>query len=99
MTIKEQVIESRLSGASYSDIKREFGIPKSTAQGWVAKWANADDTQTVGYVNENLQRVKPTKTSKEDVLEFLEQMVPLKLEGKQHGQLTFHPKPPNALLL
>jgi transposase-like protein/predicted phosphodiesterase len=88
MTIKQQVIDARLNrGYTYSAIKEEFGIAKSTARDWVETYLQSGDSSDVvtgsTFVNENLQRVKPTKFGKteEEVLEFLEQLAPINVSS------------------
>ena len=67
MTVKQQVIDARSEGWSYGQIKKEFGVAKSTAQGWVKRSREdlgGSDNDPVGYVNDNLQKVKPAKFQK-----------------------------------
>ena len=80
MTIKEQVKQARVDGLSYTEIFKEYGVKKSTAWGW----CNTTDPVVKGYVNENLQRDKPTKSKKteEEILEFLAQLAPIKVDSK-----------------
>jgi predicted phosphodiesterase len=90
MDVKTQVINARNSGWTYSQIQEEYGIPKSTARGWVDKfdagieYTPLQETLNFGtpYVNDNLQRVKPARFQKneQDVLEFLAQLAPLKYD-------------------
>ena len=40
--IKQQVIDARKNGYSYSQIKKEFGVAKSTARDWVRKNSEED---------------------------------------------------------
>lgn len=82
MTIKERVVQDRLDGKTYGDITREYGIPKSTAQGWVAKWSSGDESIVTGYVNENLSKIKQKRT-KEDVLVFLEELAPITVNNNR----------------
>lgn len=72
MNVKQQVIQARANGASYSQITNEFGIAKSTAQGWV-------NSPSVGYVNENLKRetVKKPERSLENIEEFILNLAPI----------------------
>ena len=88
MTIKQQVINARNNGYTYSQITEEFGIAKSTAQGWVNAYNDNFSTTnelefdfTVGtpHVNENLQSQKPKRFQKteEEVLNFLENLAPI----------------------
>lgn len=83
MTIKDQVLKARLDGKTYSEITAEFGIAKSTAQGWVN---GAEPTRTIakGYHHDNIQRDKPTKFKKteDEILEFLAQLAPIKVDSK-----------------
>ena len=90
MEIKTQVIEARvMKGWTFSKIYDTYGVPKSTAQGWLQKhFAEEGDEEEVttpydeykqGYVNENLQRDKPKKpkNSEEEIMEFLSQLAPI----------------------
>jgi hypothetical protein len=92
MTIKQQVILARANGASYSQITEEFGIAKSTARDWVQ--SGDLQVQSDTYVNDNLQRIKPTKFQKteDEVLEFLGQLAPIKISNskKTHRDVTFN---------
>ena len=94
MNIKTQVINARNSGYTYSQITDEFGIAKSTAQGWVNSYNDSFSTtpytepefkfvEGTPHVNENLQKVKPTKFQKteDEVLEFLSNLAPLKFDS------------------
>lgn len=88
--IKSQVINARNSGYTYSQITDEFGIAKSTAQGWVNSYN--DNFSTTGdspefqfgtpHVNDNLQREKPKRFQKteDEVLNFLETLAPIAIE-------------------
>lgn len=95
MTIKTQVTNARLNGSTYSEITREFGIAKSTAQGWVRALAlgfldEDRSPQPQGYVKETFQREKPAKFQKteNDVLEFLSQLAPIKVSPKYETTLA-----------
>ena len=84
--IKQQVIKARLEdGLTYSKIKDIYGVAKSTAQDWVNAYQEDDGSNSgdvvVGYVNENIQRTKPTrfKRSEEEVLELINNLAPIKL--------------------
>jgi transposase-like protein len=86
--IKQAVVDARLNKQwTYSMIFEEYGIPKSTAQGWCQKFLNSVDDEipdnVQGHVNENLQRDKPTKFKKteDEVLEFLSQLAPITVTG------------------
>ena len=83
MSIKQQqVVDARNNGWSYGQIKKEFGVAKSTAQGWVKKYyEGVSITEPVGYVNDNLQKVKPSKFKKteEEILKFLQELAPITL--------------------
>ena len=82
VTVKEQVITARQNGATYSQIKTQFGVAKSTAQEWVAKgWTPTPERKPqVGYVNEDIQRDKPVrfKKTEDEVLQFLSELAPIK---------------------
>ena len=86
MDIKTQVINARANGYTYSQITEEFGIAKSTAQGWVNSYndnfsSTSDPQLEFGspIVNDNLQREKPKRFQKteEEVLDFLENLAPI----------------------
>jgi len=53
MTLKEKVVEARKDGYSYSQIKKEFGVAKSTSQDWVRK-ANEEVAYYKGFGYSNL---------------------------------------------
>lgn len=83
MTIKEQVIQARETGYSYSQITEEFGVAKSTAQGWVNATKQLQKAGVEGFVNENFRRFKPDKPEKslDAILEFLEQLPPVTIKS------------------
>jgi transposase-like protein len=92
MDIKKQIINARNSGYTYSQITEEFGIAKSTAQGWVNSYNDNFSTteapefeflSPTPYVNENLQREKAKKFQKteEEVLAFLENLAPISFQS------------------
>ena len=88
MTIKEQVKNARANGMTYSQITEEFGIAKSTAQGWV----NSDPLYTAPvtpYMNDNLQRDRPKRFQKteEEILDFLSQLTPIKVSPQYESRL------------
>ena len=82
MNIKQQVIEARLNGMSYKDIRDAYGVPESTARDWIKAIQtaagvasatpeqfnfNLNDNHTVkGYVNENMQREKSSRFNKSE---------------------------------
>lgn len=84
-SIKQQVIEARRNGASYRQIANEFGVAKSTVYDWVASESSFTPlnpvitSKAVGYVNKNLQRVKPQKFQKteDEIVKFLKELAPL----------------------
>lgn len=82
MDIKTQVVNARLNGKTYSEITKEFGIAKSTAQGWVNNHGVPSKAQ--GFLHDNLQRDKPVKFKKneDEILEFLEQLAPIKVSSE-----------------
>lgn len=93
--LKEVVVKARVEkGWSYPMIFDTYGVPKSTAQGWVKKFVeddsdneqgcfNFENTTPQGYVSSNLQRDRPQrfKKTEEEVFEFLAQLAPIKVEG------------------
>jgi transposase len=87
--VKEQVVNSRLNGMTYSQIYREYGVAKSTAQGWVSQHPNQGPV-VKGYVNDNLQREKPSrfKKTEDEVLEFLAQLAPIKVSPRYEKETT-----------
>jgi predicted phosphodiesterase len=92
MNIKTQVINARNNGYTYSQITEEFGIAKSTAQGWVNSYNDNfsetaiefDTNKCQPYINDNLQRDQPKKFRKneDEVLEFLSQLAPIKVSPR-----------------
>lgn len=96
MNVKQQVIQARQHGYTYSQITEEFGIAKSTAQGWVSSYNDnfsvttdpEPDYYSTGtarpYTNDNIQRDKPKRfqRNEDEVLEFLSQLAPIKIEPK-----------------
>ena len=102
---KQQVINARLNGMTYSQITEEFGIPKSTAQGWVNAFNDGKydvsedelqldflDSYPRAHVNSNLQTVAPAKFAKTEdaVLEFLENLASLKFDMPVQSPGVFH---------
>lgn len=85
--VKEQVVNSRLNGMTYSQIYQEYGVAKSTAQGWVSQSITQEPVVT-GYVNDNLQRDKPLrfKKTEDEVLEFLAQLAPIKVSPRYDNE-------------
>lgn len=88
--IKTQVINARASGLTYSQITDEFGVAKSTAQGWVNaynrfNYVEEDDrsirqvSTTTAFTNDNLQRERPKRFQKteDEVLDFLNNLAPI----------------------
>jgi hypothetical protein len=103
MNTKEQVIEARvMKGWTFSKIYDTFGVPKSTAQGWIAKHFQDDqddtdimntETEPYGNLSSNLQRDRPKKFKKneEEVFEFLSQLAPIEVNSHyivDHNQLN-----------
>jgi hypothetical protein len=97
MTVKQEVCMARHSGKTYSEIYDEFGIPKSTARDWYQKYIEELDEEIIkdsnssyvgGYVKENLQRDRPQrfKKSEEEVLDFLMQLAPIKVEPRYENE-------------
>lgn len=97
MNVKQQIINARTNGYTYSQITEEFGIAKSTARDWVAR-ANDSDYDVVfeksprvdAYVNNNLQRDKPQrfKRNEDEVLEFLSQLAPIHVSPRYEKEST-----------
>lgn len=91
-SVKEQVVNSRLNGMTYSQIYEEFGVAKSTAQGWYNRHVDGLSVEPtiVGYSNNNLQRDKPTrfKKTEDEVLEFLAQLAPIKVSPRYYNEST-----------
>lgn len=96
MDIKEAVFEARvMKGWTFSKIYDTYGVPKSTAQGWLKKKLEEDgeeDTQQsfefeteseMGYVASNLQRDRPQrfKRTEDEVMDFLSQLAPIKVNS------------------
>lgn len=88
MDVKSQVIQARNSGYTYNQITEEYGIAKSTARDWVNSYndnfsgtavdtTNFENAVGTPYINNNLQRVKPSKKDKLEIGEFLENLTPL----------------------
>jgi predicted phosphodiesterase len=85
--VKTQVVNKRLNdGWSYSKIKEEFGVPKSTAQDWVKKYQEDEDAGCTIvnnslnlFTNTNLQKGPKEKFKKteDEVLSFLDQLAPI----------------------
>jgi hypothetical protein len=99
MTIKEQVIQARHNGATYTQIYNEYGVAKSTARDWYGAYIEdskeeivmgSDYPHAVGYINDNLQRDKPKrfKKNEDEILEFLSQLAPIKVEPKYEASMT-----------
>lgn len=84
MTIKEQVIQAREDGKTYSEILKEYGVPKSTAQDWVRKSQDGEEYTVTAYCSPHYSRDKERskKKSEDDVFEFLEQLAPIKISPK-----------------
>lgn len=92
-SVKTQVIEARvMKGWTFSKIYDTYGVPKSTAQGWISKHLQEDEDdeeddngfghQDQGFVSPNLQRERPKrfKKTEDEVCEFLSQLSPIKVD-------------------
>jgi predicted phosphodiesterase len=98
MTLKEKVVEARKDGSSYSKIKKEFGVAKSTAQDWYRKAneypalfeARLEMPTVTPVVNPYISRDKSKRFNKneEDVLDFLEQLAPINVSTSYYGNNT-----------
>jgi transposase len=88
MTIKDQVKTARANGMTYSQIKEEFGIAKSTARGWVTDDTASRSNTVNPYINDNLQRDRPKRFQKteDEVLEFLSQLSPISITPKYENE-------------
>lgn len=100
MTIQKQVVMARHSGMTYSQIYDEYGVAKSTARDWYTKYIdnfgpdlesgpyNITEKSVSGYVNDNLQRDKPTrfKKNEDEVLAFLAQLAPIKVTPRYENE-------------
>lgn len=88
MDIRKKVVEARVEkGWSYPKISDTYGVPKSTAQDWVAKYIKESEknqtNQVKGYLNPNIQRDKPQrfKRTEDEVFEFLSQLAPIQVDS------------------
>lgn len=86
MNKKQEVINARLNkGWTYPMIQNTYGVPKSTAQGWVNSFDEESCTPApvVGYVNETFQRDRPVrfKKNEDEVMEFLSQLAPIHIKN------------------
>jgi hypothetical protein len=86
--IKQEVVDARVHKQwTYSMIFEEYGIPKSTAQGWVSRYEAGDQLEEVPlatpYVQDNYQRVREKfdRKSEDAIMEFLSQLAPIKVES------------------
>jgi hypothetical protein len=94
MDIKNAVIEARvMKGWTFSKIYDTYGVPKSTAQGWIAKQYSEDteeepatpyDQYKEAYTLDTLQRDRPKKPKKseEEILDFLSQLAPINIQSE-----------------
>jgi hypothetical protein len=81
MNVKQQIQEARNKGMSIRQISKQYGVPRTTVFDWTKEKTTPVSS---GFVNENLQREKPEKFSKtsDEVLEFLSNLAPIKLDKK-----------------
>jgi hypothetical protein len=104
MDIKTEVIDARINkGWTFSAIYDTYGVPKSTAQGWLKKHFDENIEEEVqhqptpydeykeGYVVETMQRHKPQKFKKteDEVFAFLEQLAPIKVNGLTNNSVSY----------
>jgi hypothetical protein len=102
--IKQEVIDARINkGWTFSAIYDTYGVPKSTAQGWLKKhFDESVEEETVkeptlyqeykqGYVVETMQRDKPQKFKKteDEVFAFLEQLAPIKVNSLNNNSVSY----------
>jgi hypothetical protein len=104
MINKQEVIDARIDkGWTFSMIYDTYGVPKSTAQGWIKRYYEdnvitseyEDVKPTVsdkqGYVVKNMQRDKPQKFKKteDEVFAFLEQLAPIKVDSLNNNSVSY----------
>lgn len=104
MDVKQEVIDARINkGWTFSAIYDTYGVPKSTAQGWLKKhFDESVEEDTVkeptpyqeykqGYVVETMQRDKPQKFKKteDDVFAFLEQLAPIEVNSLNNNSVSY----------
>jgi hypothetical protein len=104
MDVKQEVIDARINkGWTFSAIYDTYGVPKSTAQGWLKKhFDESVEEDTVkeptpyqeykqGYVVETMQRDKPQKFKKteDEVFAFLEQLAPIKVDSLNNNSVSY----------
>jgi hypothetical protein len=98
MNVKQQVIQSRHNGMTYSQITEEYGVPKSTARDWYSAYVDGLQEETIvdsdtpyvsGFVNNNLSRDKKKRfdKSEDEVLDFIAQLAPIKVSPKYETPL------------
>ncbi len=97
MTLKEQVIDARINkGMTYSDIYDVYGVPKSTARDWVVAYEEdegyEDEDDGEGYYYENLNRDGKMrfKKTEEEILDFLSNLAPIKVEASKPSASVTH---------
>jgi hypothetical protein len=78
----EAVKTLRNKGLSFKAIADILDIGETTARYWYYDISRAKNNP-IGYVNQNLSRNLPNKSSKEDVFEFLENLKPLNYVSKR----------------
>jgi hypothetical protein len=91
---RQQVVDARINKQwTYSMIFEEYGVPKSTAQGWVAKHEKGGelvDTKVTGFYQENLQRDRPSNFDRKDqsmIMDFLDQLTPLEIVSDKYANV------------
>ena len=84
MSIKEEVLKHLEEGHSIRSTSREFGIPRSTIQNWMAnpekdpQYKYLVTPNVTGFVKDNVERNKTKEKLKGNkVLEFLENLAPI----------------------
>lgn len=92
MTLKDQVIQARVQGYTYKQIKDAYGVAKSTARDWYSSWLKVPPpTHPIAVKN---QKPSPSqhKASDVDVYEFLEGLAPITLGNlKCEAEMTLNP--------
>jgi hypothetical protein len=104
MINKQEVIDARIDkGWTFSMIYDTYGVPKSTAQGWIKRYyedneitSEYEDVKPTafhkqGYVVETMQRDKPQKFKKteDEVFAFLEQLAPIKVNSLNNNSVSY----------
>lgn len=86
-----EVVKAKLEDKfSFSKIKKEYGVPKSTAQGWIKKYLDSEENdEPVGHVNDNLERVTNNKVirTEEHIEDVFQNLAPIKFPAPKRKQV------------